>query len=81
MEGTAFGSGPIKKSEIPSYQGDVGGDTARVVNSHATAPGDSVEAKDSATGKLTSREFKIERNFITFWIGGGKAPGEIPASG
>ena len=73
VEGTAFGSGPVKKSEIPAYQGNVGGPTARVVNSHATAPGDSIEAKDNATGKLTSREFVIERNFIAFWIGGGKA--------
>ena len=73
MEGTAFGKGPIKKSEMPSYQGDVGGDTPRVVNSHASAPGDSIEAKDNATGKLVSREFIIERNFLAFWIGGGKA--------
>jgi len=75
VEGTAFGSGPVKKSAIPSYQGDVGGDTTHVVNSHASAPGDSIEAKDNATGKLISREFVIERNFITFWIGGGKAKG------
>jgi len=72
-EGTAFGNGPAKKSEMPSYQGDVGGDTARVVNSHASAPGDSIEEKDRAVGKLTSREFTIERRFITFWIGGGNA--------
>ncbi len=72
-EGAAFGGGPIKKSDIQSYQGDVGGDTARVVNSHASAPGDSVEARDKAVGKLTSREFTIERRFITFWIGGGRA--------
>ena len=73
VEGTAFGSGPIKKTEIPSYQGDVGGDTVRVVNSHASAPGGSTTTKDGATGKLTSREFVVERNFISFWIGGGKA--------
>jgi uncharacterized protein (DUF608 family) len=73
VEGAAFGSGPIKKSEIPAYQGDVGGDTARVVNSHASAPGGSIEEKDRAVGKLSSREFAIERHFITFWIGGGKA--------
>jgi uncharacterized protein (DUF608 family) len=75
-EGAAFGKGPIKKSELPTYQGNVGGDTTRVVNSHASAPGDSLEAKDGATGKLISREFVIERNFIAFWIGGGKAEGE-----
>jgi len=75
VSGAAFGSGPIKKSAIPSYQGDVGGDTARVVNSHATATGESIELKDAATGKLISRDFLIERNFITFWIGGGKAKG------
>ena len=73
VEGTAFGAGPIQKSKIPSYQGDVGGDTPRVVNSHASAPGDSVETRDRAIGKLTSREFTIERNFLTVWVGGGKA--------
>ena len=71
VEGTAFGRGPIKKSEIPSYQGDVGGDTPRVVNSHASAPGHSQAEKDSATGRLVSREFVIERDFIAAWIGGG----------
>jgi non-lysosomal glucosylceramidase len=73
VEGTAFGGGPVRKSEMPAYQGDVGGETDRVVNSHASAPGDSVEARDRAVGALLSQEFTIERNFITFWIGGGKA--------
>lgn len=72
VEGTAFGTGPVNKSAIPAYQGDVGGDSGRVINSHATAPG-VPGTKDRAIGQLTSREFKIERNFIQFWIGGGKA--------
>jgi uncharacterized protein (DUF608 family) len=72
VEGTAFGNGPIRKSDIPSYQGDVGGNTARVANSHASAPGDSTSPKDDAKGKLISSEFVIERKLISFWIGGGK---------
>lgn len=75
VEGDAFGSGPILKSAIPAYQGDVGGDTQRVVNSHASATGD-VAARDNATGKLTSRAFTIERRFIQFWIGGGNHAGK-----
>ena len=73
VEGSAFGHGPILKTDLPSYQGDVGGDTGRVVNSHASAPGASIADKDRATGKLISREFVIERDYITFWIGGGRA--------
>lgn len=75
-QGTAFGNGPISKSDIPSYQGDVGGDTERVVNSHASAPGASTQEKDKAKGKLTSNLFTIDRNYINFWIGGGSRKGQ-----
>ncbi len=73
--GNAFGSGPVLKSEIPEYQGDVGGSGSRVVNSHATAPGSSIGEKDGQTGILTSQEFTISRKFIAFDIGGGANPG------
>lgn len=76
VDGVAFGTGPILKSKIPDYQGDLGGPGDRVVNSHATAPGKSVGEKDDATGKLTSREFTIERDYLTFWIGGGNHAGK-----
>lgn len=71
VTGTAFGAGPVEISKIPSYQGDVGGQGKRVVNSHASAPGGNVAEKDAATGTLTSRPFVLERNYITFLIGGG----------
>ncbi|MCX6875677.1 MAG: GH116 family glycosyl-hydrolase [Verrucomicrobia bacterium] len=75
VEGTAFGSGPVRKTAIPQYQGDVGGDTERVVNSHATAPGNDTPSRDNATGKLTSRMFKLERHFLRLWVGGGDHAG------
>lgn len=71
VEGTAFGPGPLNKKDIPSYQGDVGGDTPRVVNSHAARLSKSVGEGDGHVGRLISRTFKIERNYIAFYIGGG----------
>jgi uncharacterized protein (DUF608 family) len=69
--GKAFGPGPVEKAGIPPYQGDVGGSGQRVVNSHASAPGDSIQAKDAQTGTLTSQTFEIARDYINFFIGGG----------
>ncbi|MGO8751865.1 MAG: GH116 family glycosyl-hydrolase [Thermoguttaceae bacterium] len=76
VTGAAFGKGPILRSQIPAYQGDVGGKGRRVVNSHASAPGAGVGEKDDQIGTLTSRPFVVQRNFITFWIGGGRHPGK-----
>jgi uncharacterized protein (DUF608 family) len=76
VEGTAFGSGPIQRAAMPTYQGDVGGPGEQVVNSHATAPGEGIEAKDACQGKLTSRRFTVDRDFISVWIGGGAHPGK-----
>jgi hypothetical protein len=75
VTGTAFGTGPIEIAKIPAYQGDVGGKGKRVVNSHASAPGNSVAEKDAATGTLTSPPFTIQRNYVTFLVGGGAQEG------
>ena len=74
VEGTAFGQGPVKRADVPAYQGDLGGPGDAVANSHAAAPGNDVRIRDDAFGRLVSREFTIERNFIRFWIGGGSFP-------
>jgi uncharacterized protein (DUF608 family) len=76
VEGTAFGNGPVRRADVPAYQGDLGGRGERVVNSHAGAPAKDVGARDAHTGKLTSRVFSIERDFINFFIGGGRQPGK-----
>jgi non-lysosomal glucosylceramidase len=69
--GTAFGTGPVAQDKMPDYQGKVEAHGRRLVNSHASAPGANVTEKDSATGTLTSRTFTIERDYISFLIGGG----------
>ncbi|MEW6742394.1 MAG: hypothetical protein AB1486_06515 [Planctomycetota bacterium] len=76
VRGTAFGDGPIVKAQMPAYQGDVGSVGERLVNSHNTRHGEDVAAGDAHTGSLLSREFEIERDYITFLIGGGSHAGK-----
>ncbi|MBI5395587.1 MAG: hypothetical protein HZA91_09860 [Verrucomicrobia bacterium] len=76
VTGNAFGEGPIEKTKIPRYQGEVGGEGKRVVNSHGSAPAKEVGGRDNATGRLVSRDFKIERRFVSFYIGGGNHAGK-----
>ncbi|MFZ5830247.1 MAG: GH116 family glycosyl-hydrolase, partial [Planctomycetota bacterium] len=75
VTGTAFGIAPVAETAIPAYQGKIGAHGKRLVNSHATAPGDSVQAKDGGVGRLLSGLFRIERSFIALLIGGGKHAG------
>jgi uncharacterized protein (DUF608 family) len=73
--GTAFGEGPTEIKKMPAYQGDVNGHGDRVVNTHNARHGENVAQADAHTGTLTSRTFTIERDFITFRIGGGSHKG------
>lgn len=76
VEGTAFGKGPVSKAQVPEYQGELGMQGNRAVNSHASAPGQDVSARDNAVGTLTSKQFVIQRHYITFLIGGGAHKGK-----
>ena len=62
VEGTAFGPGPAQGT-LPHQMAVSGYAGHGLVNSFAGG--------DRATGKLTSPEFKIERKYIKFLIGGG----------
>jgi len=75
-DGSAFGSGPIEKSRVPEYQGDLAMHGQHAVNSHASAPTDGHGGRDEQTGTLTSPPFTITRNFIHFLIGGGTHTGK-----
>jgi len=75
VEGTAFGTGPVRASDVPAYQGDLRMSGERAVNSHASAPGQSVAEKDRAVGTLTSPPFRIERRYIQLLVGGGAHEG------
>jgi uncharacterized protein (DUF608 family) len=76
--GTAFGSGPVNITNVPSYQdpSTMGQSGQFLVNSHASAPGGDVTAKDAALGTLTSAPFTIPRKCINFLIGGGNHAGQ-----
>ncbi len=65
VEGQAFGAGPAT-GILPGQNPGSGFEGKRVANSF--------HGGDVATGKLTSPEFKIQRNYINFLIAGGNQP-------
>jgi len=72
--GTAFGDKPQTQKTIGAYQGDVGAKGKWFINSHNIRPaetGGDVAKGDALIGTLTSKTFTIERDHITFLIGGG----------
>jgi sucrose-6-phosphate hydrolase SacC (GH32 family) len=68
VTGEAFGPGPARGT-LPNQMHVDGFKGKGLVNSYFKG--------DGTTGTLTSPEFKIERKFISFLIGGGKAPEKL----
>src|SRR5579862_4783445 len=71
VEGTAFGSVPQTAETIAPYQGKINAGGKYFVNSHNVRQGEDMAAGDRHTGKLTSKPFRIQRDFIAFLVGGG----------
>jgi uncharacterized protein (DUF608 family) len=72
--GTAFGDKPRNLADIAKYQGDLNAQGQWTVNTHETRHGEDVVKADTHLGTLTSRAFKLERDYVSFRIGGGNHP-------
>jgi len=68
VEGEAFGKGPVKEGVRPPNNPTTGHQGKGLVNTYLGG--------DGPTGKLTSPEFTIDRNFINFLVGAGNHEGE-----
>ena len=71
VEGKAFGDRPMTRETTAHYQGEIREIGKFYVNTHNQRLRDKVAHSDQETGKLTSRKFNIQHNFITFMVGGG----------
>ena len=68
IEGTAFGKKPVSKSNLPPRQPLTNTQGKYIVNSHNSRNDETSPQSDAHTGKLTSKSFKINRNYIHFMI-------------
>jgi uncharacterized protein (DUF608 family) len=68
VEGEAFGEGPARGT-LPNQQPVHGFEGKGLVNTY-------LGGNDRLHGRLTSPEFRIERPWITFLLGGGRHPGK-----
>ncbi len=76
VTGKAFGDKPRNLKDIAKYQGDLNAQGQWTVNTHETRHGEDVAKADTYIGTLTSRAFTIERDYVSFRIGGGNHPGQ-----
>lgn len=74
VAGTAFGKGPTDKAKFFGSSGNVGGPGKQFAKSYYVGEGETNVQGDARTGRLTSRDFTIERRYIEFYIGGGRHP-------
>ena len=71
VEGNAFGTVPVSANDLAPEQKDGSFQGKFLVNSYIQNNGKKVARSDKPTGTLTSSPFLIERNYISFLVGGG----------
>ncbi|NUS00745.1 MAG: hypothetical protein HOV67_36460, partial [Kribbellaceae bacterium] len=79
VTGDAFGAGPVTAAETPDgFRRPFGVRTELNVSGRFVTSYNFRETgdPDRFTGSLTSREFVVERRFVTAWVGGGSHQGE-----
>lgn len=74
--GTAFGPGPVDQTKLPERIAMANPKRRFFVNTHEARHGEESVEADRHLGTLTSPEFRIERPYLTFMIGGGEHPNE-----
>lgn len=78
VEGKAFGTRPLNRSEVKSYQGNIKSLGNFLVNSHNSPDGKgNVVSTDSNQGTLTSKPIKLNHKYLHFLIGGGNHRGKV----
>ncbi len=75
VQGTAFGEAPQTQETIAKYQGHVNAHGRFFVNSHNIRTAANAGKGDAHRGTMTSRAFRIDRDFISLLVGGGSHQG------
>jgi len=71
VEGNAFGATPVSSNDLAPEQKDGSFQGKFLVNSYIQKNGQKIVHSDRPIGTLTSLPFLIERNYISFLLGGG----------
>lgn len=76
VEGKAFGDDPFVRTDFAPHHQVSGHQGTVLVNTHNTRVASGNSGADALTGTLTSKVFKVSRDYITFLVSGGNHKGK-----